>query len=232
MDGFIPVVLLLIFILLSVLPYHKIDGSKLFLGVTSSLFAPCIILDDISNFYLTVSMSSTIFYIILYSFLPIIRKYGKDGREGQTNKLTNQTDVCLANQTTIQNWINDVQNMFDIDEMESTPLILLGITYFILTLGIIYFMHKYLDPIFRLKISKLICKYFNPIWNSEHTAWLRYISKLYAHPEDFASIDEKAYNNLGSTILEFAVGQGYFHLTQVRLYIFNNFTKKTLYHFL
>ena len=232
MDGFIPVVLLLIFILLSVLPYHKIDGSKLFLGVTSSLFAPCIILDDISNFYLTVSMSSTIFYIILYIFLPIISKYGKYGGEEQTNKLSNQTSVCLANQTTIQNWINNVQNMFDIDEMESTPLILLGITYFILTLGIIYFMHKYLDPIFRLKMSKLICKCLNPIWNSEHTAWLRYISKLYAHPEDFASIDEKAYNNLGSTILEFAVGQGYFHLTQVRLYIFNNFTKKTLYHFL
>ena len=74
----------------------------------------------------------------------MIRKYGKYGGEGQTNKLTNQTAVCLANQTTIQNWINNVQNMFDIDEMESMPLIL-GITYFILTLGIIYFMHKYLD---------------------------------------------------------------------------------------
>ena len=101
----------------------------------------------------------------------------------------------------------------------STFPLMLGILYFIFTLGIIYFMHKYLDPIFRLKISKWICKCFNPIWNSEHTAWLPYISKLYAHPENFACIDEKAYNNLGSTILEFAVGQGYFHLTKVKDYI-------------
>ena len=153
MHGFIPVVLLLIFILVSVLPYHKIDGSKLLLGVTSSLLAPCIVLDDISNFYLIVSMSSTIFYIILYSILPIIRKENLY----KPNELSNETYVSCENQTAIQNWINNVQNMFDIDEMESTPLIP-GITYFILTLGIIYFMHKYLDPIFRLKMSKLICK--------------------------------------------------------------------------
>ena len=205
------------FLVVGGLPFYS-DGHAwmAILGAVSSLFAPCIIINDFSDFYLRISLTSTISYGIILIVLPILVYY--DVRSVlPIGSIGYQEEFKLFNNSTLP--------MFNNEELIfSHPFYQFITALTILTmLSIIVhiFFHQYIDVMFRLKVSSFIhdniASWYSPIWPSKDLVWLPFVNQILANPteEELQKIDKRTDMNFKSSLLEFCCESGNFSLTKV-----------------
>ena len=70
--GIIAVVILVLLILSSAMPFYKIDPKRAFIGAVASIFAPCIIVGEHTSYYLVVNFCGSIIYLLISIGMPFL----------------------------------------------------------------------------------------------------------------------------------------------------------------
>ena len=200
------------------LPFYS-DGHAwmAILGAVSSLVAPCIIINDFSDFYLRTGLTSTISYGVISIVLPIMVYY--DVRS------VLPIGSIVGYQEEFKLFINSTLPMFNNEEfIFSHPFYQFVTALIILTMLsilIVSFFHLYIDTMFRLKVSSFIngniASWFSPIWPSKDLVWLPFVNQILANPteEELQKIDKRTLINFKSSLLEFCCESGNLSLTKV-----------------
>ena len=213
--GCIAIGCLVLFSLIVSVPYFKYDPQKALLGAISSLFAPCIVFDEHTKYFLITSLASTSSYIILSLSLPFMICFNVDHIDipeifSSTRNTSFVSDVCLG-VTEEKKFISKF--FFGIN--------IIMLILFVLSIGSSYILHRYLDPIFRYYYASWFHdkifnkKYFTPMWNKEQILWLPFLRRLYLYPDNCDDIDKEVNHLMGSSLIEFATEMGQLQLTKV-----------------
>ena len=209
------------FLVVGGLPFYS-DGHAwmAILGAVSSLVAPCIIINDFSDFYLRISLTSTISYGIISIVLPILVYY--DVRSVlPIGSIGYQEEFKLFNNSTLPMFNNEELIFSHPFYQFITALTILTM----LSIIILIFFHQYIDVMFRLKVSSFIhgniASWFSPIWPSKDLVWLPFVNQILANPteEELQKIDKRTDINFKSSLLEFCCESGNFSLTKVIKYL-------------
>ena len=154
-NGFFLMLVLISLILVMIYRFYKIDVQKAFLGAISSLFGPCIILDDFTRFYLFVSMISSSLYMLLLVLLNFLVFF----KIGITDKSTVfEMGRPFQNMTTSSNG-SSVIKFLQNHPLTNTMWGLLVLWIF--SIAAAYVLHLYIDRIYRLIFSNWIHSCFS-----------------------------------------------------------------------
>ena len=224
-NGFYLMAVWIFLILVMIYRFYKIDVQKVFLGAISSLFGPCIVLDDFTRFYLFVCVISSSLYMSLLVSLNCL-VFFKIGIIADKNTIF-EMGTPWQNMTASNNGTS-FDTFFQTHPLANTTWGILIL--WICSIASAYLLHLYIDRIYRLIFSNwihscfnIICRvnFFEPIWNPEHSVWLPFVLEFLKCPSDFLRIDKEARRCMaGTSLLEFSVSADQFNLTRVCVYLF------------
>jgi hypothetical protein len=171
--------------------YLKNDQGNSLMGMFTSWFAPCIVKDHYSKFFLRTSLFTTATYIVaisllfalvkmelivpaIQSFPPIIHCF----KVTEWIPTTNQTR-CSYNGTIMQDClstlvtVNEFRGFVPVCQAGEQVWHRLGwvclvlVIFLLISLASGYFLHWYLDPINRLKATSCRCWCLGQVWDPE-----------------------------------------------------------------
>ena len=110
------------------------------------------------------------------------------------------------------------------EEIYSYPLFQYSVAMFILWIMnffMIWILYYYNISLNRLKISRWINfrlfnqKFFDVIIDEAYRLWLPFLTQYFDNPDDLGKINDRTRLTLKTSLLEFAVENGHFHLAKV-----------------
>ena len=164
------------------------------LGAAISMSAPCIVMDDFSSYYLIVGLSSTLTCIGAVIILVTLVKF----------------DV-------IHPMDSEMIKLMQSDEMYMYVYLILVLVLLLISIGSIVFLHKFLDPVTRLRFSKwftLGCCLNEKVWKPEEKLWIPYIEDL-LEKGNFDAQNRNVEAVLGKSFLEFSALTGKYQFSKV-----------------
>ena len=199
--------------------YSKYDVQIALIGAISSIFGPCMILDEYTWFFLNHGMLSTMFFIAQIIALPILIGHDMTWKFSfnETSNFKNASIWSLTFDTDIPIFQNETEANLPITQfLQEQPFVI----YSLLALGLfsicaVWAMHSLLDDTSKLGLHLAR-------WEEDDKLWLPFIKRLkkadtLEEPEDYNTINEDAEKELGLSLLEFSLSTGRLAITKVCL---------------
>ena len=70
--GIIVIAILASIILITTVPFYKIDPKRAFIGAVASIFAPCIVVGEHTAYYLVVNFSGSVLFLLISIGMPFL----------------------------------------------------------------------------------------------------------------------------------------------------------------
>ena len=70
--GIIVIVILALVILITIIPFYKIDPKRAFIGAVASIFTPCIVVGEHTAYYLVVNFSGSVLFLLISIGMPFL----------------------------------------------------------------------------------------------------------------------------------------------------------------
>ena len=70
--GIIVIAILASIILITTVPFYKIDPKRAFIGAVASIFAPCIVVGEHTTYYLVVNFSGSVLFLLISIGMPFL----------------------------------------------------------------------------------------------------------------------------------------------------------------
>ena len=147
--AFILVIGIILMTLLCAVPYILKYGQMAILGATVSVFGPCLIVSDFTNYYLITGLSSTFFSMSVLAFLTMMVYFDQKSivvKEKYWPKSFNMTNYTLSDSSFME-LVKD-------DPFFNSVAFLMGL--WIISLGSVVYLHYFLNPVFKLRFSKWV----------------------------------------------------------------------------
>ena len=64
--------MLALVILITTIPFYKIDPKRAFIGAVASIFAPCIVVGEHTAYYLVVNFSGSVLFLLITIAMPFL----------------------------------------------------------------------------------------------------------------------------------------------------------------
>ena len=207
--GFIAIAVLMSMSLISIFRYYKGDVKNAILGTISSIVAPCITLDEFSNFYLIVGISSSIGFTMMFASNFVI-------------------DFLLTG--------TYEPEIFSNVPFKITFLTCLGICW-ILSMPATWALHLYLDA--SSQLGQCLSQWTqeeDSLWLpfvEKISCWCHSLPKCLSccncgckkphvlNEDQFQELDREAKEKMGYSLLEFSVSTEKFHMTKVNNLLVN-----------
>ena len=192
--------------------YSKYDVQIALIGAISSIFGPCMILDEYTWFFLNHGMLSTMFFIAQIIALPILIGHDMTFKFSYDETFKNASIWRLDMDIPI--FQNETEANLPITQfLQEQPFVI----YSLLALGLfsicaVWAMHSLLDDTSKLGLHLAR-------WEEDDKLWLPFIKRLKKADtlEDYNAINEDAEKELGLSLLEFSLSTGRLAITKVCL---------------